>query len=110
MSNNSPVELNRNVEKRQLDKGIGDTFVSVVDVSDEIEIRWSSATLCRVAKRPDAAIVTVRQSRLVKAVELSINSNSSSQSCAESLACSGPNNSVTAATNDANSRSANCIR
>jgi hypothetical protein len=50
--------------------------------------------------------VTARQSRLVARSELSFSSNSSSQSSVESLACSGPNNSVTARMNADNSCSA----
>ena len=49
--------------------------------------------------------MTVRQSRLVDRGGQSINSDSSSQSFAESRACSGPNNSFTAPMNDANSMS-----
>jgi hypothetical protein len=50
--------------------------------------------------------VTARQSRLVARGDPSISSDASSQSSAESLACSGPNNSVTASMNADNSRSA----
>jgi hypothetical protein len=53
--------------------------------------------------------VTARQSRLVDPRWLSINSDSSSQSAAESSACSGPSNSFTALMNAANSRSAICV-
>ena len=53
--------------------------------------------------------MTARQCRLVDPGWLSINSNSSSQSTAESWACSGPCNSFTALMNAANSRSAICI-
>jgi len=53
--------------------------------------------------------VTARQSRLVDRGGLSISSDSSSQSSAESLACSGPNNSVTAPMNADNSLSSLCI-
>src|ERR1700686_4148500 len=49
----------------------------------------------RFASRLDAAIVIDRQSRLVQPGRASINTNSSSQSSAASLACSEPNNSVT---------------
>src|SRR5216683_352449 len=62
----------------------------------------------RFASRAEAAIVTARQSRLVDRGWLSI-SNSSSQSTAESWACSGPSNSFTALMNAENSRSAICI-
>jgi hypothetical protein len=63
----------------------------------------------RFASRAEAAIVTARQCRLVDPGWLSINSNSSSQSTAESWACSGPSNSFTALMNAENSRSAICI-
>src|SRR6266446_7066877 len=63
----------------------------------------------RFASRTAAAIVTARQCRLVDPGWLSINFNSSSQSTAESWACSGPCNSFTALMNDENSRSAICI-
>ena len=53
--------------------------------------------------------MTARQSRLMALGGLSISSDSSSQSSAESLACSGPNNSVTAQMNADNSRSAMLI-
>ena len=53
----------------------------------------------RFASRVDAAIVINRQSRLVNPGRVSINTNSSSQSSAASLACSEPNNSVTALMN-----------
>src|ERR1700683_1343919 len=59
---------------------------------------------------PGAAAVPARQSRLVARGGLSISSASSSQSSVESLACSGPNNSVTARRNADNSRSAMLIR
>jgi hypothetical protein len=88
-----------------LDDGIGDTFVSV----DAASARRSRATVSRLANRAEAATVTARQSRLVARGGLPINSDSSSQSPAESRASSGPNNSVTALMNDANSRSARCI-
>src|SRR5216683_3454821 len=60
----------------------------------------------RFASRAEAAIVTSRQCRLVVPGWLSINSNSSSQSNAESWAWSGPSNSFTALMNAENSRSA----
>jgi len=60
----------------------------------------------RVASRAEAAIVTARQSRLVDPGRLSISSNSSSQSTADSRAWSGPCNSFTALMNAENSRSA----
>src|SRR5712671_6335573 len=63
----------------------------------------------RFASRAEAAIVTDRQCRLVDPGLLSIDSNSSSQSTAESWACSGPCNSFTALMNAQNSRSAICI-
>src|SRR5580693_903472 len=63
----------------------------------------------RFASRAEAATVTARQSRLVDRGGLSISSDSSSQSSAESLACSGPNNSVTAPMNTDNSLSSICI-
>ena len=53
--------------------------------------------------------MTARQCRFVDPVWLFINSNSSSQSTAESWACSGPNNSFTALMNAENSRSAICV-
>jgi hypothetical protein len=53
--------------------------------------------------------VTARQSRPVARGGLSISSDSSSQSSVESLACSAPNNSVTARMNADNSRSAMLI-
>lgn len=53
--------------------------------------------------------MTARQSRLVDPDWLSIKSNSSSQSIAESWACSGPCNSFTALMNAENSRSAICV-
>src|SRR5216684_3490649 len=60
----------------------------------------------RFASRADDAIVIDRQSRLVNPGRPSINTNSSSQSSAASLACSEPNNSVTALMNAPSSRSA----
>src|SRR6266446_10965256 len=63
----------------------------------------------RFASRAEAAIVTARQCRLVDPGLLSIDSNSSSQSTAESWACSAPCNSFTALMNAQNSRSAICI-
>jgi hypothetical protein len=72
-------------------------------------IRSGNATLTRSASRADAAIVTDRQFRLSDRGVLSIRSDSSSQSSAESLACSGPYNSVAARTNADSSRSAICI-
>ena len=53
--------------------------------------------------------MTARQYRFVDPGWLSINSNSSSQSAAESWACSLPNNSFTALMNAENSRSAICV-
>ena len=53
--------------------------------------------------------MTARQSRLVDSGRLSINSNSSSQSTADSWACSGPCNSFTALRNAENSRFARRI-
>ena len=53
--------------------------------------------------------MTARQSRLVDPGWISINSDSSSQSTAESWACSGPSNSFTALMNADNSRSAICV-
>src|SRR5580692_7835463 len=53
----------------------------------------------RFASRADDAIVIDRQSRLANRGSASINTNSSSQSSAASLACSEPNNSVTALMN-----------
>src|SRR6266446_3275541 len=61
----------------------------------------------RFASRAEAAIVTARQCRLVDPGLLSI--DSSSQSTAESWACSAPCNSFTALMNAQNSRSAICI-
>jgi len=92
----------RNVGAKQLDDGIGDTVASV----DATSVRWGSAMVTRFASRAEAAIVTARQYRLVGRGGLSLNSDSSSQSSAESLACSGPNNSVTALMKADNSRSA----
>ena len=53
--------------------------------------------------------MTARQSRLVARGGLSVSSDSSRQSSVESLACSGPNNSVSARMNADNSRSAMLI-
>ena len=64
------------------------------------------ATASRFASLADAAIVTARQYRLVDRGGPSINSDSSSQSSAESLASSEPNSWVTAPMNADNSRSA----
>ena len=50
----------------------------------------------RLASWAEAAIVTDPRSRLVGPGNVSTNSNSSTQSSAAILACSGPNNSVTA--------------
>ena len=61
------------------------------------------------ASRADDAIVIDRQSRLVNPGKSSVNTNSSSQSSAASLACSKPNNSVTALMNAPSSRSAMVI-
>src|ERR1700677_585685 len=94
----------RSAEAKQLDDSIGETFGSVDDAS----VLQSRARVTRFANRAAAAPVTVRQSRLVDRGGQSINSDSSSQSSAESRACSGPNNSFTAPMNDANSRSAKC--
>src|SRR5258708_34007127 len=58
------------------------------------------------AGRAGAGIVPPRQCRLVVPGWLSINSNSSSQSNAESWAWCGPSNSFTALMNAENSRSA----
>src|SRR5580692_9967387 len=63
----------------------------------------------RFASRADAAIVINHQSRLVNPGRVSVNTNSSSQSSAASLACSEPNNSVTALMNAPSSRSAMVI-
>ncbi|HTC47293.1 MAG TPA: hypothetical protein VK722_08220 [Candidatus Aquilonibacter sp.] len=68
--------------------------------------RWRSAEVSRFANLAEAATVTARQSRLVDRSGLSVDSNSSSQSSAASLACSGPNNSVTALVKADNSSSA----
>src|SRR5207302_8779939 len=89
---------------KQLDEGIVDTFV-LVDVFGELPIMRSRRSN-RFAGRAEAAIVTSRQCRLVVPGWLSINSNSSSQSNAESWAWSGPSNSFTALMNAENSRSA----
>jgi hypothetical protein len=74
-----------------------------------VAARRSGATVSRFANRAEAATVTARQSRLVRRGELSIKSDSSSQSSADSRACFGPNNPVIAPMNDANSHSAKCI-
>src|SRR6266478_3894968 len=68
-----------------------------------------SEVFTRFASRADAAIVIDRQSRLVNPGMASTNTNSSSQSSAASLACSEPNNSVTALMNAPSSRSAMVI-
>src|SRR5271166_3770742 len=98
------MHQNRSADAKQLDDSIGETFGSV----DDAGVRRSRAPVTRFASRAEAATVTARQSRLVDRGAQSINSDSSSQSSAESRACSGPNNSFTAPMNDANSRSAKC--
>ena len=60
----------------------------------------------RLASLAEAATVTLRQCRLADLGSFSTASASSSQSSAAGLACSGPNNFVTALTNARNSRSA----
>ncbi len=82
--------------------GVGDTFGTV----DDAGVRRSLASDTRFASRAEAATVTARQSRPLDRGGLSIRSDSSSHSSVESLACSGPNNSVTARMNADNSRSA----
>jgi hypothetical protein len=71
--------------------------------------RSCGPTFNRFASRAEAAIVTARQCRLVDPGWPSIIFNSSSQSTAESWACSGPCNSFTALMNAENSRSARRI-
>jgi hypothetical protein len=61
----------------------------------------------RFAKRAEAAIVTARQFLSAGVAALSTDSDSSSQSCAESRACSEPCNLVTAEMKENSSRSAN---
>jgi hypothetical protein len=63
-----------------------------------------SEVLTLFASRADAAIVIDRQSRPVNPGRVSVNTNSSSQSSTASLACSEPNNSVTALMNAPSSR------
>jgi hypothetical protein len=63
----------------------------------------------RLANRAAAAIVTACQFRASDLGGLSMSSDSSNQSSAESFACSGPYNFDTAATKDDNSRSAKCV-
>jgi hypothetical protein len=87
-----------------LDDGIGDNWLPVFDVPSDIS-RWS-ATFSRFVNRTEAAIVILRQSLWVDRGDISINSDSWSQSSADSLASSAPNNSATAAMNAENSRSA----
>jgi len=67
------------------------------------------AVVSRLANRARAATVTRRQSRLVDPGSAASDSSSCSQTSAASLACCGPQSSVTAFTNAASSRSASAI-
>ena len=84
----------RSADAKQLDEGIGKTFVSV----DAARVRL-------FANRAEAAILPPLPLSTGGPRRPSITSDSSSQSCVESLACSGPNNSVIAQMNADNSRS-----
>jgi hypothetical protein len=95
------------VGPKQLDEGIGDTLV-LVDATRGVG--RSKSIFSRLASWAEAATVTDPQWRLVGPGKSSINSNSLIQSSAASLACSGPNNSVTAPMKAPNSRSAIAIR
>ncbi len=77
-----------------MDDGIGNTLVSL----DAIFCSRREAA-SRPASLTAAATVTARHSRFVDRCGMSMTSDSSSQSSAESLASSGPNKSVTAAMN-----------
>jgi hypothetical protein len=92
---------------KQLDEGIGDTLVSVNATPG---VGRFTSVFSRLASRTEAATVTDPQSRPVDPGKASIDSSSSTQSSAASLACSGPNNSVTALMKAPNSRSAMTIR
>src|ERR1700684_3838306 len=94
----------RSTDAKQLDDSIGEAFGSV----DNSGVRRSRARVTRFASRAEALTVTARQSRLLDPGGQSTNADSSSQSSAESRACSEPNKSLTAPMNDANSRSAKC--
>src|ERR1700730_8349642 len=83
----------RPVEPKQLDEGIDDTLVSVDATRG---VGPSTSVFSRLASWADVAMVTDPQSSLVGPGKASINSSSSTQSSAASVACSGPNNSVTA--------------
>jgi hypothetical protein len=86
-----------------LEHNIGDAFAQLDGTAAD---RSCSGEVSRFAIFAKAATVTARQSRPVDRSGLSVDSNSSSQSSAASLACSGPNNSVTALVKADNSRSA----
>ena len=90
-----------------MDEGIGDTLVSVDATRGVVR---SNLVFSRLESWAAVATVTDPQSRLVGPGKASINSSSSTQSSAASLACSGPNNSVTALMKARNSRSAKTIR
>ncbi len=74
-----------------------------------VALHGPSGGFSRLASWAAAATVTDPQSRLVGPGKASINSSSSTQSSAASLACSGPNNSVTALMKAPSSRSAMTI-
>ncbi len=95
----------RRVRRKQLDDGIGDTFVSAERASS---LRRCGGRASRLASLAAPPTVTARHSRFVDRGGLSINSASLSQSSAASRACSDPNISATARMNAANSRSAIC--
>jgi hypothetical protein len=62
-----------------------------------------------IVSRANATTVTIRHSRVVGPGKQSLDATSSNQSSADNFASSGPNNSVTALVNAANSRSAETI-
>jgi hypothetical protein len=91
------------MKARQLYDGINRYF----DVNRRAEAVYRLPVMFnRSGNRAEAAIVTVRQFLSVDKGGLSVNSDSSSQSCAESLACSPPYNFVTAETKEDSSCSA----
>jgi hypothetical protein len=100
MSASTAERLDPTIERRV------DTVASLVGAPKAGNVPLS---LIRFANRADAAIVTAHQFRISDRGELSMSSDSSIQSFAASLACSGPCEALTAAMNADNSRSAKCI-
>src|SRR5690348_9697049 len=97
--------------QRRSNKTIGRKYGAILSYHLVLPVTAADGCVAfnRFANRADAAMVTARQFRSDDKGGSSIKSDSSSQSLAESQACSGPYNCVTAAMKEDSSRSASCV-